>query len=507
MKHNLRAWLCLILCLLILLAAMGWISLALLDLDRREQRRRQQAQLSQNARLALWRMDSMLTAMIAREDAANVWARAELPAPASRFIKGYFRAAGDAIQASATVTTDFDGGVLQELQRQQHPPFDPQVPAGATEQEERDHLEYIARGRRAYFAGRRYVWRGVWHGDRLLLLGTPANDGIGRREARLAGIELNWPELRKALLEDVRSLLLEPGLRPGRGAERGLQLAAVPAALQPGDSPAFYYEPPASPAELMLLVAWCCMLLPAVGVAILIVSAMSLNRRRGAFVSAVTHELRTPLTTFRMYTEMLDEGMVPDDKRQEYLTTLRREAERLSHLVENVLTYARIERGKLKETIETVPMAGLLDRIHDELQERVDRAAMELVVDAPDADILVAADTAGVGRILVNLVDNACKYAADATDRRIHIAVTATAGKVRVAVRDHGPGIGRKGERRLFKPFTKSDRDAAHSAAGVGLGLALSQRLAKRMGGRLSYDNTIDNGACFVLELPRPGTS
>ena len=74
---------------------------------------------------------------------------------------------------------------------------------------------------------------------------------------------------------------------------------------------------------------------------------VALSERRGAFVSAVTHELRTPLTTFRMYAEMLAEGMVPSpEARQKYLETLRREADRLAHLVENVLQYARLERGR-----------------------------------------------------------------------------------------------------------------------------------------------------------------
>ena len=114
----------------------------------------------------------------------------------------------------------------------------------------------------------------------------------------------------------------------------------------------------------------------------------------------------------------------------------------------------------------------------------------------------VRADVSAVERILVNLVDNACKFASRAAnpyivlelDRRDRLAV--------LRVRDYGPGISKREERRLFKPFRKSAREAANSAPGVGLGLALSRRLARQMGGRLRLDRRIKEGACFELILP-----
>ena len=96
-----------------------------------------------------------------------------------------------------------------------------------------------------------------------------------------------------------------------------------------------------SPIFLSLGIAWACVLLAATAVAGLLAGVMRLSARRASFVSAVTHELRTPLTTFQMYAEMLADGMVPEESKQkEYLATLRAEAGRLIHLVENVLAYA-----------------------------------------------------------------------------------------------------------------------------------------------------------------------
>src|SRR6187401_3474036 len=110
---------------------------------------------------------------------------------------------------------------------------------------------------------------------------------------------------------------------------------------------------------------WLGAVLLAVAVAaFLLQGVMTLSERRAAFVSSVTHELRTPLTTFRMYAEMLARGMVPDaNRRQEYFTTLQREAERLTLLVENVLAYARLERGRKPQAQDRVTLRSLLDRV------------------------------------------------------------------------------------------------------------------------------------------------
>ena len=108
-----------------------------------------------------------------------------------------------------------------------------------------------------------------------------------------------------------------------------------------------------------LLIGWGGAFLAVAAAAALLHGVMTLSERRAAFVSSVTHELRTPLTTFRMYAEMLANGMVPDAaRRQEYYETLQRESERLTLLVENVLAYARLERGRKPQGQDRVTVAG-----------------------------------------------------------------------------------------------------------------------------------------------------
>ena len=230
-----------------------------------------------------------------------------------------------------------------------------------------------------------------------------------------------------------------------------------------------------------------------------------MSERRAAFVSAVTHELRTPLTTFRMYAEMLAEGIVRDEEtRRSYLQTLRREADRLTHLVENVLAYARLEKGGTGARIRPVRVAELLSHARDRLATRAVEANFNLrMLGAPEVlKLAVLADPLAVEQILFNLVDNACKYAGAADDRKLELKVARQKERLLFKLRDHGPGIADRERKRLFQPFRKSASDAANSAPGVGLGLAISRRLARQMAGELSLDNHLPDGACFVLTLP-----
>ncbi|HXU82286.1 MAG TPA: HAMP domain-containing sensor histidine kinase, partial [Polyangia bacterium] len=243
--------------------------------------------------------------------------------------------------------------------------------------------------------------------------------------------------------------------------------------------------------------AWASVLLAVGAVVALLRGAVALSERRAVFVSAVTHELRTPLTTFRTYTEMLSRGMVPEGARAEYLETLRREADRLAHLTENVLLYARLERGRGGHRIEEVDLPALLERVRPRLEGRAQQAGMVLVVEGAEAR--VAGDATAIEQILFNVVDNACKYAASAAEKEIRVSVRA-GDPVIIEVSDRGPGIPAGDRKKLFQPFSRSAREAAGHAPGVGLGLALSRRLARAMGGELVL--VAAEGACFRLSLP-----
>jgi signal transduction histidine kinase len=347
------------------------------------------------------------------------------------------------------------------------------------------------------------VSRTFWLDDRLLLARRVK---IGDKTL-VQGCWLDWDALQVRLRQAVADLLPAVEFRPLTAVDLnrpGPRLASIP--VQLAVSLPQVESAPWSPIRVSLLVAWACLALAAMAAAVTLQRTIALSERRGAFVAAVTHELRTPLTTFRMYAEMLAVGMVPDpQQRQKYLQTLRVEADRLAHLVENVLQYARLERGRPGKRRAPTTLGAVLDHCRSRLADRASQGELKLVVEHDESVLptTLFTDVAAVEQILFNLVDNACKYAACSSDKRLHLTVRIEPKRVTVAVRDHGPGIAPAGRKRLFQPFSKSVHEAAHSAPGVGLGLALCRRLAHDLGGKLELHSPADGGAEFVLTLPR----
>jgi signal transduction histidine kinase len=357
--------------------------------------------------------------------------------------------------------------------------------------------------------------------QKLVIEATPAVEGVSQplwvdgrlilarrvqvgNQVRVQGCWLDWDRLQQMLKAEVADLLPEVELTPVTSeapVKLGRLLATLPVQVSvpmPDVQPEIF-----SPIRVSLLAAWGCLVLVSIAAAITLQSVVTLSERRASFVSAVTHELRTPLTTFRMYAEMLASGMVPEEmQKQQYLNTLRIEADRLAHLVDNVLQYARLERTNPNRNRQQVAVQDLFDRLQDRLVDRTRQAEMDLVVDIQScANQVLVTDPQAVEQILFNLVDNACKYAAHTAKKQIDLNVGCRGQQITICVRDYGPGISAVGRRKLFRPFSKSVHDAAHSAPGVGLGLALCERLARDLGGRLQYQPA-NPGCTFMLQLP-----
>ena len=172
-------------------------------------------------------------------------------------------------------------------------------------------------------------------------------------------------------------------------------------------------------------------------------------------------------------------------------------------MVENVLAHARLERNRAGGTIELISVRELLDRCACTLQDRAIQAGMSLKIDCGGLEeARFRADLPAVERILFNLVDNASKYACEAADKSIQLSVHKTGAAVSILVEDHGPGVPRGDRRRLFRPFSRASRRESSARSGIGLGLSLSRRLARKMGGELTLNERDGGGACFDLTLP-----
>ncbi len=347
------------------------------------------------------------------------------------------------------------------------------------------------------------VCRPIWIGQHLLL----ARRVTIERQLILQGCWLDWEKLRHELQAEVVDLIPRFELRPVShegDVDYAHSMATLPVQLIAPELDLRDSE--LTPLRASLFVAWSGLIVAAAAIGILLKGVVTLSQRREAFVSAVTHELRTPLTTFRVYAQMLEENMVSGEaQRKDYLHTLRVEADRLSHLVENVLAYARLERGPRHKQRQRFLIDELWARVESRLSDHAKHAGMELALEVEDGlgRATLWTDPTAVEQILFNLVDNARKYASSAAVRTIHVQVKASERNVEIHVRDHGSGIAPRDARRLFRPFSKSSQQAANSAPGVGLGLALCRRLARQMGGDLRFEDPGVQGASFVLVLPR----
>jgi signal transduction histidine kinase len=347
--------------------------------------------------------------------------------------------------------------------------------------------------------------RPAWIGDQLFLLRKIVWDGSAPNGGKsIQGVWIEADKLKRLLLVEVRDLLPAARLAPATSSPDGMVLASFPWRLEPGEwiSPA----PLPRPIAISLATGWAAAVLAIFAAAVLVRGILRLSERRASFVSAVTHELRTPLTTFRLYSDMLETGAVREEKRGDYLRVLSHEADRLSHLVENVLAFSRIERGSARAAMRQTSVRELLEPFHERFAARLASAGLKLEWDLSAASPapLLRADTAAVEHVLFNLIDNAAKYAAGGNPSVVRIDVVERSGEVAIRVRDHGPGIPAKERRKIFRAFHKSAREAAETKPGVGLGLALSRRLARSLGGDLVCEEPRDSaGACFTLTLPK----
>lgn len=636
MRRTWHIWAVFSVFLAVVLAAMGWVSLAALRMEKSEADARWQAGLQEKIRLSLWRMDSALAPLIAQESSRpyfsyvafhpvdraytrmfeeirpqDVLVPSELLTYRSDWTTLHFQLAPDGQLTSPQVPTGnqrdlaesgfvshedvekadtelqklkpfLEGAKLLAMLPPEPPPTATAVAFPATvrvnepplaqiqhprqsantpaDQQALNQSEWqrrfgavqnanspVGQYRNTFFdAGvSKGPLRGIWLGRGTLVLAQRVNVG---GKVYVQGCVLNWPAIFDRLRDEIQDLLPGARLLPMYDEFRDVgdeyTVAALPIRL------AHLEIPPSRsqvdwPIRLSLIVAWACVLLGAGAVALVLAGAISLSQRRGTFVSAVTHEMRTPLTTFRLYTDLLAGGMVSDEAKQKaYLQKLSEESQRLSHLVENVLAYARLSGARTAGEAQAVTLEELAQRTTQRLAARVEQAGMKLVVEGPPdaAQTCVKVNVSVVEQILTNLIDNACKYAGSAAQtvrggapvsprevaqtsnglavgqephradvaaeqpgegrNTIHIEMGVRDGLGILRIRDHGPGIGKAQLKSLFKPFHRSAHQAAGSSPGVGLGLALSRRLARDMGGDLRLESAGPDGAWFDLEIP-----
>ncbi len=591
MKSRRSWWLIYGACAALVLAALGWITVTVIRLERGELQARAEAGHQEALRLALWRMDSWLAPFLAREAArpyfdylsfysqpqvyTKLLSRIEpgevlTPSPLLSFESAYSRLhfqvgpdgrltspqvpvgnlrdiaeqesyLGGAQIVSNAARLDTIGGLFTTDELVVACGAQPPMPDARTAAVVPPRIAKIeaslAQQARTWQEGRRRKatydqnLQQVDQAQGLASIPEPADrsavsvgplvpfwggaDGgelIFARRARMndgpyyQGFLCDWPKLRADLLEQITDLFAEaqlvPVRRPPASDEAvGTMLATIPVLLEVPD-PVPAAAAWLSPARSTIAMTWLAVVAALGAAAVTLRASIAFGEKRSRFASAVTHELRTPLTTFRMYSEMLADGMVRDEEqRQVYYATLKQESGRLATLVENVLAYARLEEGRRASGARKFTIEDFLARLAPPLERRAREAGMSLCVhcDAPGGRTVVT-DVDQVGQILFNLVDNACKYADNGSDPSVELRVSVADGRLRIGVLDHGPGIPARQVRAIFVPFERGTNGG--DKPGIGLGLALARGLARDLGGDLELKPRPGGGACFELTLP-----
>ncbi len=540
-SRGMRVWSVLAVCAALVFGAMAWLTRNMLESKSEQALAEARAALEEQTRLALWRMDAAGSAIVLREnqrppmDAVSIQIP-EAPEVRARFtlvdgsdkieVTGASSDAGapplsPAVCSAAVSKGELawqampkDNGQLKQQAAQQKMQPPQQNRYNASYQEDSNRIELAQRAKvlddqaflsnsgsvmnwSAWSIRELGVMRPVWIDGELYLLRRIEFSSLNPT-GMIQGVWLDSSKVRALLLAEVADLLEGADLKPRlNGGSDPLSLVSLPFSLERGGVTPVGAVVWGAP----LIAGWIAVLCAIAMAALLVHGVMRLSERRASFVSAVTHELRTPLTTFRLYSDMLESGAVKPEKRGDYLRVLSREADRLSHLVENVLAFPRIERGNARSNVSEVAAGDLLVRSRERLEARLATAGLALEMDA-SCRTPVRADTAAVEHILFNLIDNAAKYAASSEPPVVRVSAKPAGRFVEIAVCDHGPGIPPAEHARIFRPFHKSAREAAESQPGVGLGLALSRRLARAQRGDLATNGS-GRGACFLLRLPR----
>lgn len=239
----------------------------------------------------------------------------------------------------------------------------------------------------------------------------------------------------------------------------------------------------------------------AVGVFYDITQIEHLEKVRQEFFSNISHELRTPLTSILAFVETLEDGAIEDEENnRRFLNVIRRNAERMHRLIDDILELSSIESGKIEVQTKQIPLASLVKEIFTNLSNKAGERRIKLVNEV-SADALVFADAVRLEQMLTNLIDNAVKF--NREDGEVTVSFTENGAKDLISVADTGEGISSEHLQRIFERFYRTDRARSQEIGGIGLGLAIVKHLARLHGGEISVSSNVGKGTVFSIELPK----
>ncbi len=364
-------------------------------------------------------------------------------------------------------------------------------------------------------------------GEPFLLAYVYLPDASGTAVAALAGFEIDLATMSNAMLpgimqqfqatDDLVLALVDSEGKPVIGGSA----VPVPAGVShplgvPFDFWAVAVVPPANAdaalgldfrTKVYLYLVLVLLLTISTGAALVVTGLRRQSRlanMKAGLVSSVSHELRTPLTSIRMFSELLEAAGEDAslEQRRQYLRTIRREVDRLQRLIDQVLDFARGERGARQFRFEFEEIGALVRNVAEDFRSQAEGAGFRFEVDIEPDLPEVRVDADALRQLLLNLLANAMQYSE--TDRGITVRVRRSGLEVGIQVQDQGIGIDPADQERIFEDFYRGDTRLSSQHGGLGLGLALVRRIVTAHSGRVTVDSRRGRGATFTVWLPVP---
>jgi PAS domain S-box-containing protein len=225
------------------------------------------------------------------------------------------------------------------------------------------------------------------------------------------------------------------------------------------------------------------------------------NRAKADFLAVVSHELRTPLNAIAGYADLLAGGIAGEmnQKQQRHVERIKVGAGHLAHLIDEILSYARVETGRETIRLEPTDVAEIAREAAVVIEPDARDKQLDVELDTPEAGLEILTDPAKVRQILVNLLSNAVKYTREGS---VRVRVRGDGSGAVVEVHDTGVGIPREDYERIFEPFWQAQSPNTRSVGGTGIGLSVSRRLARLLEGELEVDSEVGVGSTFTVRLP-----
>jgi signal transduction histidine kinase len=231
---------------------------------------------------------------------------------------------------------------------------------------------------------------------------------------------------------------------------------------------------------------------------------LRLNKLKSEFISNVSHELKSPLTSIRMMTEMLYHHRVQTEERKSaYYSAMLEESEHLSHLIDNILDFSRMDDDRKKYDFTDLDLDELLLKFLESTLERLPEPRFDIRYDRPDRVPIIKADRNAMLQVFYNLVDNAIKFSG--TSRQIDISLFSKDDELKFCVKDYGIGISVKDQEQIFDRFYRGDEPQRLGIKGSGIGLTIVKKIVEAHSGTINIESEPGKGSRFTVSIPIDG--